>query len=380
MNIKIGEKIKSLRVSKGVTQDKLAEYLGVTAQAISRWENGSGYPDIELLPALASFFNITTDELLCYDRSEGEQNKLLLNIKTLMTQGRTEEALELGREGLSLYPSNYALIFCVGSILLRKAGPRDADITADEKRALLNEATSMFRRVLSDCKYDGFAGDTIRVGTKNMLTLTLDQLEDNDEALKISRELPMAVMAQEFAVQRHLFGEERIEYSLTAATNLIPMINSFIIMLAHTEYKKAPPIYEYSVEEYLRCISIWDMVYAAAGERGELFKRGIWMYIGLNINLAASYTENGENDKAFAYLKYAAECCAEADRSERIEFNAFQRVSYIEYDPRCKKADDKYIERGSRYTLLHGYIENGVFDALKNHNGWDGIIELLSGK
>lgn len=61
MNIKIGAKIKSLRKRDGVTQEKLADALGVTAQAVSKWESEIGYPDLEYLTPIANFFNITID-------------------------------------------------------------------------------------------------------------------------------------------------------------------------------------------------------------------------------------------------------------------------------------------------------------------------------
>ena len=67
MTLKIGEKIKDLRKKADVTQERFAEYLGVTAQAVSKWEVESGYPDIELLPSIANFFSITIDELMCFD-------------------------------------------------------------------------------------------------------------------------------------------------------------------------------------------------------------------------------------------------------------------------------------------------------------------------
>ena len=66
MNIKIGAIIKKLRAENNITQDTLATAIGVTPQAISRWESEGGYPDIELLPALADFFSVSTDELLGY--------------------------------------------------------------------------------------------------------------------------------------------------------------------------------------------------------------------------------------------------------------------------------------------------------------------------
>ena len=59
MNVKIGKHIKELRNRDGVTQDALAEALGVTGQAISKWENESGYPDIEYITPIANFFNVT---------------------------------------------------------------------------------------------------------------------------------------------------------------------------------------------------------------------------------------------------------------------------------------------------------------------------------
>lgn len=75
MTIKIGTKIKELRQNKKITQDELAKYLGVTPQAISRWESESGYPDIEYLPAIAAFFSITTDELLGVNLTEREARR-----------------------------------------------------------------------------------------------------------------------------------------------------------------------------------------------------------------------------------------------------------------------------------------------------------------
>ncbi len=66
MTIKIGAIIKKLRTENNVTQDALATAIGVTPQAISRWEAEGGYPDIELLPAIADFFSVSTDELVGY--------------------------------------------------------------------------------------------------------------------------------------------------------------------------------------------------------------------------------------------------------------------------------------------------------------------------
>ena len=67
MTIKLGEKIKMLRKRDGRRQDDLANALGVTNQAVSRWEANKGYPDMEMIPAIANYFHVSIDELFGYD-------------------------------------------------------------------------------------------------------------------------------------------------------------------------------------------------------------------------------------------------------------------------------------------------------------------------
>ncbi len=64
MNIDIGNTVKKLREDRHVTQEQLATFLGVTPQAVSRWETSAVYPDIKMLPAITDYFSVTTDELL----------------------------------------------------------------------------------------------------------------------------------------------------------------------------------------------------------------------------------------------------------------------------------------------------------------------------
>ena len=61
--MELGKKIKQLRLNKGVTQETLANALGVTYQAVSRWENETTMPDISLLPQISVFFGVSIDEL-----------------------------------------------------------------------------------------------------------------------------------------------------------------------------------------------------------------------------------------------------------------------------------------------------------------------------
>ena len=63
MENKIGIQIARLRKEQEITQTALAEYLSVSPQAVSRWENGASIPDVCLLPQIAAFFNVSIDDL-----------------------------------------------------------------------------------------------------------------------------------------------------------------------------------------------------------------------------------------------------------------------------------------------------------------------------
>jgi transcriptional regulator with XRE-family HTH domain len=64
MNSSLGKKISELRREKGITQEEMAEKLGVSPQAVSKWENDNSCPDIMLLPKIADMLGVTVDELL----------------------------------------------------------------------------------------------------------------------------------------------------------------------------------------------------------------------------------------------------------------------------------------------------------------------------
>lgn len=108
----IGENIKKYRKSKDITQEVLAERIGVTYQAISKWERGDSFPDITLLPALANFFDISVDELLgcTEDVREKDIDRIITNLTTYDCHYQGDEMRKLVEESLKKYPGDFKLM------------------------------------------------------------------------------------------------------------------------------------------------------------------------------------------------------------------------------------------------------------------------------
>ncbi len=111
--MKIGDKIKELRKANRMTQEQLAAYLSISSQAVSKWETGTSSPDIEMLPRIASFFGITIDELMDFDRQRimDEVDELVAESVPLRKDPAKAEAFY--REALKKYPNNEVLLNCL---------------------------------------------------------------------------------------------------------------------------------------------------------------------------------------------------------------------------------------------------------------------------
>lgn len=109
MNINLAEQLKALRKEKNISQEKLAAYLGISYQAISKWENGNAYPDIQLLPDIARFFEITIDELLQVEKLDEQAlfEEYVSKAEILFRNGEDiENILTLWKEAYQKMPNN----------------------------------------------------------------------------------------------------------------------------------------------------------------------------------------------------------------------------------------------------------------------------------
>lgn len=123
MQLALGSNIRCLRHRDGRTQEALAEALGVTSQAVSRWESGGSYPDMNLIPSIANYFGVTIDELFGYNNErESRISALVTQIQEMKWKNNgadinMNETITLARNALVEFPGNERLMLCLASVL-----------------------------------------------------------------------------------------------------------------------------------------------------------------------------------------------------------------------------------------------------------------------
>ncbi len=112
-----GQTMKKLRKDAGMTQEKLAELLSISQQAVSRWETEVAMPDISLLPPLATLFNVTTDYLLGMDTYQMDLRKAAYDkaFKDYWLENDKEQNYSVAVRAAAEYPGNMEYIELLAS-------------------------------------------------------------------------------------------------------------------------------------------------------------------------------------------------------------------------------------------------------------------------
>lgn len=105
----IAKNLKRLRLDMGLTQEELASRVGVSGQAVSKWERGESYPDITLLPGLAHCFKVTVDELLGVAEIKGRMWGIYAQANTLQRDGKYHDAAAVYDEALKTFPADLGI-------------------------------------------------------------------------------------------------------------------------------------------------------------------------------------------------------------------------------------------------------------------------------
>lgn len=187
----LGTNIKENRLKKGYTQEQLAYELGVSSQTVSRWETGTTYPDIVMIPIIAELFDISIDNLMGYAKecSTEEREAFFAEVKNI----EFSQKILRHREILQKYPNDTRLQFSLASLLFKLAKKQDNTDVEQELRLLCY-------RILHSNLPD------MQCGAKRLLALLSAKNGDMEAAMNYVNELPSIYCGREVIAEQILHG------------------------------------------------------------------------------------------------------------------------------------------------------------------------------
>jgi len=169
MNIYFSENIKRLRREHDLTQEAIADFLGISFQAVSKWERGESYPDIEMLPEIAVYFGISVDELLGVNRAQNEQ-EILSIIEEYDNLTDSEAKHKIIIKAIEKYPNDFRLqLRQMSDLAFRNA-------IANYKKNL-PKVRAIYENIQRNCRTD-----TIRICAKRYLAAYYNMLAYHEES------------------------------------------------------------------------------------------------------------------------------------------------------------------------------------------------------
>lgn len=201
MLICLGENIRSLRIARGITQEQFGYEMGVSAQAVSRWENGATYPDITMLPMIADFFDVTLDALMGRGREldSRERDVFFKKVSALHDRGENAAILEAYNKILHKHPNDAYLLHGKANFLY-------SQFKKNQATALAKEIVSLCNKINCSNKPD------MQCGANALLVRVYARTGEVEKARQLVNDLPSFEIGRELLCAECLQEAERTEY------------------------------------------------------------------------------------------------------------------------------------------------------------------------
>lgn len=362
--LQIGRVIYELRKARGVTQEQLADFIGVSTAAVSKWESGISYPDITLLPSLATFFNVTTDKLLNFNIEISDEE--VMNIygeceaafsKSTDLNG-LNEAIECSKNYLQKYTKSYFLKFRMGflfSFYSWKGGSEEKCMN------MIGEAIRIFEDVALNC-----ANIELVEPALFQLGSLYSSMGEYDKAIAALNKIhksqcdPNDILASVYS-QQGKFKESRkmMQGKLYKSINDISLT---CIGLANS-YEKCEKDFDTAQRYYNLSIDIKKLL---SDEHDSVIPL-MTEYLAL----AESNLHAGKNTEAIENLRALTECIRRHDINQLADINKLWCFNELEVREQTITMN--------LYENLFKMFEAPVFDIIRDDDEFTKILEELMG-
>lgn len=380
--IRIGEKIRLLRRKNDVTQDQLAAYLGVTPQAVSRWESGICYPDMGTLPAIADYFSVNMDELLCYTNNQKRQREqaYLEQADRLLDSDRVVEALEVLRNAMAEMPSSDAIRLETAQVLslyaqmvaqraeARGGGERNAAAASSARAAVqaaLGEAVSLCRHILEDSTDDRLRDET----RKTLCDIYAHQLGDGIQALELADQFHSMAYSQEIIKATVLTGDVAFRQ---AQENLILFADNIWWHLYNLACVPDISGDRYTVGQKIAILKKGMDIFSVIFEDTPLF------YADRLANschqLALLYLTEGDRDTALSYLERMAEYAMAFDRRPDSAIYPSVVIDQVV----CQRQESADARQSKCARLLRSLSAGRAYQPLRGEPRFQAVLDRMA--
>ena len=362
MQLDLGQKIRELRRRDGRTQEALAEALGVTSQAVSRWEANGGYPDMEIIPSIANYFGISIDELFGYDNDRSKKiDELAAKIDDMNFQNNgvdinIDECIALAREALIEFPGNEKIMLCLASVLYNAGYVRYGeyhlqdnqgyDIYDVEKHRTYSEwkeAISIYEKLLKTMAEGESRHRVIRELTQLYLNVG-----EHKRVSEIVESVPGIYDSREFLKAKATDGKERAQAYSEALLKTVAASSELMVSIVITNNMSIAE----KVQSLRGAIKIFHIVCTDENcGRYHSYIARVYTLLSLYLWL------DGKKDEAFDALDSALEQfkCFEKYCSANTEQYSAPLIRLVQYDVCKVKATDDSCPSTSSISLAEDW-------------------------
>lgn len=344
--MEIGRVIRTYRKKKHMTQEEMANCLGVTAPAVNKWENGNSTPDILLLAPIARLLGITVDELLCFkeELTAEEINRFICELDAKLKEEPFDQVFDWAKRRLEEYPDCHQLIWQTAVVLdagirIRACGMADTDKYDDYIR-------SWFVRALES------SDETVRVSAAGSLFGFWMRKEEYDKARSclsyISDQNPEKKRKQALIFEKTGQVEEAYrayeELLFSSYGNLMLVLNNiYALDVKRQDWERA------------------GMLIRKQSEAARLFEMGRYNEVSAGLNLAAA------REDVDSTVKIVKEMMANADNL--CEYSHSPLYEHM----RFKEPGREFAEELKR-NLMKLFRSRETFDYMKDNRWWQELV------